>query len=124
MNLWRGTCRVLGTGWQVVSQGVAIESRDGHPPVPDGRELFVGVRPHDIDLVPGGEGDGVGDVDIVEPFGPATLIHLRVDGLADERVRVVVPAETRIEIGERRSFRVRRDRMHLFDGTTERRIGS
>ena len=42
----------------------------------------VGIRPHDIELVPDGDGDGTGRVEIVEPLGPVTVIHLRVDGLA------------------------------------------
>ena len=91
-------------------------------PSADEPGVLIGVRPHDIDLAPVGEGDGVGRVAIVEPLGPATLIHLRVDGLTDELVRVVVPADTPIAEDDRTGFRVRRDRIHRFDGATGRRL--
>ena len=72
---------------------------------------------------PTSDGDGTaGRVEIVEPLGPVTLVHLRVDGLPGEFVRVVVPADTRIGVGDHARFRIRRDRLHLFDGRTGRRL--
>ena len=90
--------------------------------VPDGGTVWAGVRPHDIDLVADGEGDGIGRVDVVEPLGPVTLIHLRVEGLPHEFVRMVVTGDTGIQVGDRASFRVRRDRLHFFGGGGKRRL--
>ena len=87
MNLWPGTVHRAGDGAARCLAGLL--DRAGRPlmsRLPDGGEVWVGVRPHDIDLVPRGDGDGAGRVEIVEPLGPSTLIHLRVDGLP-HRVR-------------------------------------
>ena len=120
MNLWPCTCNRVGDGLRVVSPAFSIELKGIAVAGPDGRDIRVGVRPHDIDLLPKGEADGVGRVEIVEPLGPMTLIHLRVDGLPREFVRVVVAGDTVIEVGDQASFRVGRDRLHLFDGRTGR----
>jgi multiple sugar transport system ATP-binding protein len=122
MNLWRGTCHRVGQGLRVVLPAFSIEVEGVDVAVPAGGDVWVGVRPHDMDLVPTGEGDAVGHADIVEPLGPVTLVHLRVDGLPHGFVRLIVPADTRIGVGDQASFRVRRDRLHLFDGKTERRL--
>ena len=87
----------------------------------DGTEVVLGVRPHDIDLTPGGE--GIGRVEIVEPLGPATVIHLRVDGLTDTLVRVVAPADLPVGLNDEVGFSLRRDRLHVFDGRTGLRLG-
>ena len=73
------------------------------------------MRPHDIDLVPTGHGDASARIEVVEPLGAVTLIHVRVDGVRDGLVRIVVPPDTRIEVGSEVSFRLRRDRLHFFD---------
>ena len=122
MNLWPARCDRVGDRLRVSSPAFAIELAGVDVALQDGSDIRVGVRPHDIDLVPNGEGDGVGRVEIVEPLGPVTLIHLRVDGLADEFVRVVVPGDTRIGVGDHASFRARADRLHLFDASTGRRF--
>ena len=62
----------------------------------------------------------VGRVELLEPLGPVTLVHLRVDTLPDEFVRVVVPANTRLAVDDRTGFCLRRDRLHLFEDRTGR----
>ena len=122
MNVWPFACERLGGHLRVVSPALTIELPGVEIALPDGGNVQVGVRPHDIDLVPTGEGDCHGRVEIVEPLGPATVIHLRVDRLSDELVRVVVSADARIAVGDQAAFRVRRDRLHLFDSQTGRRF--
>ena len=92
-------------------------------PSPEDTGVLIGVRPHDIDLARVGEGDGNGGVGMVEARGPVTLGYLGGDGLTEELVRVVVPAETPIAEDDRTGFRVRRDRIHRFDEGTGRRLG-
>jgi multiple sugar transport system ATP-binding protein len=121
MNLWSCTCNRVGGGLRVVSPILSIELGVDLA-VSDAGEVWVGVRPHDMDLVATGEGDAVGHADIVEPLGPVTLIHFRVDGLPNEFVRVVVAGDTGIEVGNQVSLSVRRDRLHMFDGKTGRRL--
>jgi multiple sugar transport system ATP-binding protein len=122
MNLWRCSCARLDAGLRIVSPAFSIEAEGLGSTVPDGGDVWVGIRPHDVDLVPSGEGDGAGRADIVERLGSTTVVHLSIQGMPDEFVRVVVPPDVWIEVGDQASFRLRRDRLHVFDGKTTRRI--
>jgi multiple sugar transport system ATP-binding protein len=84
--------------------------------------VLIGVRPHDIDLTEDGSADGAGRAEIVEPLGPATLVHLRVDDRPDDLLRVMAPADLEIAVGDRAGIRLRRDRLHLFDASTGVRV--
>jgi ABC-type sugar transport system ATPase subunit len=88
----------------------------------DGEHRLVGVRPHDIELTPADDGDAAGRVEILEPLGPTMLVHVRIDDASESRARIVVSANTRIALGDRIGFSVRRDRLHFFDATSGRRI--
>jgi ABC-type sugar transport system ATPase subunit len=88
------------------------------------RSSVVGVRPHDIELTSTEVSDTTGRVEILEPLGPTTLVHVRIDDAPDSRARIVVPANRRIAIGDHVGFRVRRDRLHFFDGKSGRRLSS
>jgi ABC-type sugar transport system ATPase subunit len=122
MNVWTCASRRVEGRLRLVSPVLSIELEDTGAVVPDGIDVTVGVRPHDIDLVPDGEGDGTGRVEVVEPFGSATVVHLRVDGSPDELMRTIVPADTPIAPGQTAGFRLRRDRLHLFDARSGRRL--
>jgi ABC-type sugar transport system ATPase subunit len=91
-------------------------------PAPDGAAITLGIRPHDITLTAPEKGDARGRVEVVEPLGTATLIHLRSDDGSSELVRVVVSADTRAEVDGRVGLTLRRDRLHLFDAETGRRL--
>ena len=86
-----------------------------------GERALVGVRPHDIELTPTEVSDRTGRVEILEPLGPTTLVHVRIDDAPESRARIVVPAATRIAIGDHVGFSVRRDRLHFFDEKSGRR---
>ena len=90
----------------------------------DGERRLVGVRPHDIELTTADGGDAAGRVEILEPLGPTMLVHVRVDDAVESRARIVVPANSRIAIGDRIGISVRRDRLHFFDATSGRRIST
>jgi ABC-type sugar transport system ATPase subunit len=138
MNLWACRCNRVGGGLRAISPALSIDLARVEFAVADGGELWIGVRPHDIELNPAGlnaasGGDGVGRVEVVEPLGPATLVHLRVDGVPDELrregpypfselVRAVVGADSAIAVGDRLRFSLRRDRLHVFDGEGKRRL--
>jgi ABC-type sugar transport system ATPase subunit len=89
-----------------------------------GERALVGVRPHDIELTATEVSDTTGRVEILEPLGPTTLVHVRIDDAPESRARIVVPANRRIAIGDHVGFRVRRDRLHFFDEKSGRRLGS
>lgn len=51
--------------------------------------LTLGIRPHDIAIVPPESGALTGVIDIVEPLGHASIVHVTVER-AGERARMVV----------------------------------
>jgi multiple sugar transport system ATP-binding protein len=122
MNLSHGVAAGTADGLCVVSPLCTIDARFKTPALAGGAEVLVGVRPHDIELAPIGEADGAGRVVIAEPLGAATIVHLSLDASPGERVRIVVSADRAVAIDDRVGYRVRRDRIHLFDGTSGRRI--
>ena len=84
--------------------------------------LTLGIRPQDITLVGPAEGDAAGRVELIEPLGGTALAHLRVDGLPDQLVRVLVPDDADVAPGTRVGLRPRRDRLHFFDASSGRRF--
>jgi multiple sugar transport system ATP-binding protein len=81
----------------------------------------LGVRPEDLELVPPEDGDLRGSVEVEERLGRETLLH--VGGEGGVALRVLVPRETRVGIGNVVGLRARRDRLHLFDAGSGRRLG-
>ena len=122
MNLWTCASSRIEGRVRLASRALSIEIEDTGAAVPDGIGVSVGVRPHDIDMVPHGQGDGAGRIEVVETLGSTTVVHLRVDGSPDELVRVIVPADTPMAADQVTGFRLRRDRLHLFDARTGRRL--
>jgi multiple sugar transport system ATP-binding protein len=116
INLWPATGRRINDQWRIVSPTFSIALNGPGVPQIEGTSLSVGIRPHDIALVSASEADGSGRVEVVEPLGPATVVHLRVDGIPDQLVRVLVPDAAPVRIDDRVSFRLRRDRLLVFDG--------
>jgi ABC-type sugar transport system ATPase subunit len=121
MNLWTCASTPGGGGRRLVASAFSIGLDSSDQTLPDG-SVQAGVRPHDIQLTPSGQGDGTGRIEVVEPLGSSTVIHLRVDGAPDDRVRIVAPADTAAGIGQEVGFRLRRDRLHLFDAQSGRRL--
>jgi multiple sugar transport system ATP-binding protein len=123
MNLWHGICSSAG-GWMRVAAGaLSFEGEADRVGLPRDGPMTVGVRPHDIELTGPATGDGRGRVDVVEPLGAATLIHVKMNGPASELVRALVPSEARVAVHDQVGLRVRRDRLHFFDEHTGRRLG-
>ncbi|MEO8070228.1 MAG: ABC transporter ATP-binding protein [Acidobacteriota bacterium] len=79
------------------------------------RTASVGARPHDIDLSAPDAGDIRGRVEIVEPLGAQTILHVEAAGGAGALIRVVVPASAPVRTGEQVGLLLRRDRLHLFE---------
>jgi ABC-type sugar transport system ATPase subunit len=122
MNLWRCRCRPLPGGVRLDSAGFSIDVATPDVAPSHRGEVWLGIRPHELELVSSGDGDCAGRVDVVEPLGAVTVIHLRVDGRPDEFVRVAAPADTVMAVNDTVSVRIRRDRVQLFDAKTERRL--
>jgi ABC-type sugar transport system ATPase subunit len=110
MTVWRGRAE----GGVLVVGSLRIPLAQG---LPAGGDLWVGVRPEDVEVadtsLPGG---WEGTVEIAEPMGDRTLVTIAVGG---ERVRALGPS-----LPATGSVRLRLppERLHWFDGATEARI--
>ena len=78
--------------------------------------VTLGVRPHDLMVVPQGTGDVDAWVDVVEPRGSELLVYLRLGAKGDgAELRVVAPPEPAIEEERVVGVRFDRPRLHWFD---------
>jgi sn-glycerol 3-phosphate transport system ATP-binding protein/multiple sugar transport system ATP-binding protein len=78
--------------------------------------LVYGIRPEDIDIHPGGEGDGLPSaVRVREMLGDETLYDLEVGG---QVLRVKAPPALRLQVGERVRLALNPDRSHVFAKAT------
>jgi multiple sugar transport system ATP-binding protein len=122
MNLAAATVGVDAT------RSAAIASPIVERPIPldrggaHGGDIELGFRPQDAEICEGAEADGFGQVDVVEPLGPHTLLHLQSTSAPGVRLRIVVPPDVAVQIGGRVGFRIRRDRLHLFDTASGARL--
>jgi ABC-type sugar transport system ATPase subunit len=85
-------------------------------------DVTVGVRPHDVEIVAAGTGDGTGRVEVVESLGAFAVVHLGTASRSEGLIRVVVAAGTRPAIGDLVGFRLRRDGLHFFEVGSGRRL--
>jgi multiple sugar transport system ATP-binding protein len=77
----------------------------------------LGVRPHDVAIVPPGTGEQDAWVDVVEPRGSELLVYLRLGAAGDgPELRVVAPPELAIEAGQVVSVRFDKEKLHWFEG--------
>jgi ABC-type sugar transport system ATPase subunit len=83
-------------------------------------DLIVGIRPHDIEIVPPDGADETGRVEIVEPLGSTRLLHVRLVRRPDLLMRVLVPGDAAIGVEATAGLRLRRERLHRFDPETGR----
>jgi ABC-type sugar transport system ATPase subunit len=115
MNVWRGSVTRRGTVVRVACPGLAFDLEGTGELPPDRDAVLVGVRPHDIVLASRAEADAIGRVEVLEPLGPTTVVHVRIMGMAARALRVVVPADRAVAIDDEVTIRIRRDRVYLFD---------
>jgi multiple sugar transport system ATP-binding protein len=88
-----------------------------------GTGLTLGVRPHDLTIVPRGTGDVDAWVDVVEPRGSELLVYLRWGADAgDAELRVVAPPEPAIEAERFVGVAFDRSRLHWFETGSGKRI--
>ena len=122
MNMWHGVCSRVGGRLSVALESFSFEGEQDQAGLPRDGATIVGVRPHDIELTTPDAGDGRGRVEVVEPLGAATLIHIQMNGPSSELVRAVVSSEARVAVDDQIGLRLRRDRLHFFDEQTGQRL--
>ena len=83
------------------------------PGLAGGSRITLGVRPRACEFVSDPDDAAIsGQVDLVEPMGAETLVHL-LHG--DQDLRVVVDRTIRLAVGERANLRFEPGSVHLFD---------
>lgn len=85
----------------------------------DSRAL-IGVRPQDIVLDAPDGADAVGQVELVQPLGSDSLVHLELP--AETRLTVTTKTGTEPAIGTRVGIRLSREALRLFDAGSGNRI--
>jgi len=121
MNLLDATLTGYADGmgrFKVGSQDIRIDVDPAVGNLGEGSEVTLGIRPRAYDVVSeGGDDTFTAEVDLIEPMGAETLIHMLED---DHDVRVVVDRETRLEAGSRVHMRCRPDQAHVFGSDGDR----
>ena len=84
-----------------------------------GREVLVGLRPEDLELA--GDGPLALRVELLERLGADTILHGRL-GDAGPAVTARLPGALDPMLGDVLRFNIRRERIHLFDRKTGRRL--
>ncbi len=80
--------------------------------------INVGIRPRSFDLASESAGDTLsGQIDLIEPMGAETLLHLKTQA---EELRVVTNRRTALAYGDHVHVRPRPGQIHLFDARGER----
>jgi multiple sugar transport system ATP-binding protein len=110
-----------GTRFRAGQQDVTLPV-DAGVALPPGSEVTVGIRPRSIEIATGAARDTLtATVDIVEPMGAETLLHLMENG---QDLRAVVPRRVGVRPGERVQVRCRAGQVHVFDRSGARVHGA
>jgi ABC-type sugar transport system ATPase subunit len=86
-----------------------------------GTSVTLGIRPRSVELVGEPQPDSLSaDVDLVEPMGAETLLHVVGPG---RELRIVVDQHASARVGERVHLRFKPGQTHVF-GNDEQRVGT
>ncbi len=125
MNFFTGTLASQGGSVRFVESGATAPVTLPLPAglaaaAADGREVVLGVRPEDVQVVaPGAPAHAEATVEVIEPMGAETFLTLRTPtGTLTARVR---PHEV-VARGQTLRLAFAPDRLHLFDRATERAL--
>jgi multiple sugar transport system ATP-binding protein len=122
MELYRRPANRFVAGF-VGSPGMNFLPGDILPRSTRGAETTLGVRPHDLTIIPRGSGDLDAWVDVVEPRGSELLVYLRLGVTGDgAELRVVAPPEPSIEAEQVVGVRFDQGRLHWFEGESGKRL--
>jgi multiple sugar transport system ATP-binding protein len=108
----------VGTRFRTGTQEVTLPADPATAELAPGTDLTIGIRPRSFELVPEPARDTLeATVDLIEPMGAETLLHLMEDG---QDLRAVVPRRIRASHGERVHVRCRPGQVHVFDAEGRR----
>ncbi|HEX2480106.1 MAG TPA: ABC transporter ATP-binding protein [Geminicoccaceae bacterium] len=100
------------------SQEIALPLPDADLRLTPGTEVSIGIRPRAFELASEPEARTLtATVDIIEPMGAETLLHLVADG---RDLRAVVDRRVRPAVGAQVHVRLRPSQVHIFDAAGAR----
>src|SRR5918996_1657473 len=100
------------------SQEIALPLPDADQHLARGAQVTIGIRPRAFELASEPEARSLtATVDIIEPMGAETLLHLVADG---RDMRAVVDRRIKPAIGSRVHVRLRPSQVHIFDAAGAR----
>jgi multiple sugar transport system ATP-binding protein len=86
------------------------------------QKVILGIRPHDLHLIKEpGDSQFTGKISVFEFLGEANYAHCSV---GSDTVTVVVDTHAFLRRGEQLTLFIRPDRIHIFDGDSEKCISS
>ena len=104
-----------GVKFRTGDQQIVLNVEPAVAKLPPGSFVTLGIRPRSFELA--SEGDDTtlaAAVDLVEPMGAETLIHLMEDG---RDLRAVVDRRVSVSVGSHVHVRSREGRAHVFDNS-------
>jgi multiple sugar transport system ATP-binding protein len=98
---------------KVGSQAITLPLDGAGDHLAEGRQATLGIRPRAFELANQPDASTLAaTVDIIEPMGAETLLHLLADG---NDLRAVVDRRVRVAVGAKVHVRLRRSQTHVFD---------
>jgi ABC-type sugar transport system ATPase subunit len=95
------------------SQQISLALNGAGGSLAEGSKVTLGIRPRAFELTDAPDPTALAaTVDIIEPMGAETLLHLLADG---NDMRAVVDRRVRVAVGAKVHVRLRRSQTHLFD---------
>ncbi len=123
MNVFSGTLRRDAQGATAVEALSARWPVEGLAGGADGQPVHFGVRPGDISLAAGDQGDLSASVIVVEPTGAETELLLEIgEGDQTAQVTLLMHGRTSVLPGDTVRLAVAGDRAHVFDASDGKRI--
>jgi len=86
------------------------------------RDVVVGIRPEHVELVAAQAGDLAAQVDVVEPLGRETILHVLAGAEPGSPMQLVVPGGAAPRPGDVVGLKLRRGSLHFYDAGTDQRF--
>ncbi|MBV8593256.1 MAG: TOBE domain-containing protein, partial [Caulobacteraceae bacterium] len=110
----RGSDGLVTARFALLGENISALVNDGVRVLGLGTKVTLGIRPRSFEFANGGSTDVLhATVDLIEPMGAETLVHLVEQGVD---MRSVVSSAMRISAGDRISVRCKSGQLHVFDG--------
>jgi multiple sugar transport system ATP-binding protein len=109
---------ISGGRFRVGNRTIVLAVDPAVEQLPSESSVTLGIRPRSLELIPEPQPDALAaQIDLIEPMGAETLLHLVDGGL---EFRIVVDRRTAARAGERVNLRFRPGQTHVFQSSGRR----